>query len=419
MFQVPPRTPYDLNFSIFGISVQVHPLFWLITLLFGYQLGSVSLVLTWIVVVFVSILIHELGHSLMMRFFGQDSYIVLHSMGGLAIPTTGRWGDSSSEWSRQIAISLAGPFAGFLFAAVTIGIGIAAGGRFFVSELFGFLPFPNIFFPGSEFVQSLIFLILYVNIFWGLINLLPVFPLDGGKVAQSLFVRANPWTGFQNSLWLSVIVGGLVAVISVMQRSYYIAFFVWDFGISKLSNVAGWRSSRFLGMFYRVWQFWQALFAFWPLPQQAWQEIEMVLMPAELALFRTFSLSDQWHSYRVMQDLQGCDVVDKAVLTAALLHDIGKTRVRIRIWERVIAVVLKRLLPDHVKDWGQGEAKGWKRPFVVRAQHPEWGAQMVEKVGTAPLTVSLIRRHQDKVMKTAVTDEDRLLHYLQWADDRN
>ena len=42
--------------------------------------------LSWISVMFVSILVHELGHSLVMRYFGQSSHIVLYMLGGLAIP---------------------------------------------------------------------------------------------------------------------------------------------------------------------------------------------------------------------------------------------------------------------------------------------------------------------------------------------
>ena len=51
---------------------------------------------------------------------------------------------------------------------------------------------------------------LYVNIFWGLVNLLPVYPLDGGQIARELLELASPADGVRQSLWLSVIaaVGG-------------------------------------------------------------------------------------------------------------------------------------------------------------------------------------------------------------------
>src|SRR6516162_9943921 len=68
----PERTPYDLNFSILGIPVRVHPWFWLVTALFGSSTlnEGVSYLLLWILCVFFSILIHELGHVAAYALFG-------------------------------------------------------------------------------------------------------------------------------------------------------------------------------------------------------------------------------------------------------------------------------------------------------------------------------------------------------------
>ena len=80
----PPRTPYDLNFSLFGIPVRVHPLFWLVTLLLGYELAAMPpRCLTWIIAVFSAILVHEMGHALAMRAYGFQPWITLYGMGGL------------------------------------------------------------------------------------------------------------------------------------------------------------------------------------------------------------------------------------------------------------------------------------------------------------------------------------------------
>ena len=48
-------------------------------------------------------------------------------------------------------------------------------------------------------------MLLYVNIFWGLVNLLPIYPLDGGRIAREVFTLGNPRRGIIQSLWLSVI----------------------------------------------------------------------------------------------------------------------------------------------------------------------------------------------------------------------
>ncbi|NOZ40262.1 MAG: hypothetical protein GXP24_08560 [Planctomycetes bacterium] len=85
MLAEPPPTQADVHFRVLGIPVRVHPFFWIITLIIGMRGDSAppAEVLSWIVAVFVSILIHELGHALVQRRFGGQPRIVLHGMGGL------------------------------------------------------------------------------------------------------------------------------------------------------------------------------------------------------------------------------------------------------------------------------------------------------------------------------------------------
>lgn len=169
---------------------------------------------------------------------------------------------------------------------------------------------------------------------------------------------------------------------------------------------------------YRIRQFWQVAFAP-PLDQTAVAAIAAILTPAELDLFQRFDNSDRQHSYRVLRLLQTAGHDRPELLAAALLHDVGKTRVRLTVWERSLIVVGQKLWPKQTAVWGQGEAAGWKRPFVVRAQHPAWGAEMAAAAGSQPLTVELIRRHQESLPETAVSATDDLLRLLQWADDQS
>ena len=226
LFQVPPRTKYDLNFTLLGIPVQVHPLFWVLTILLGASSGSVIYILIWIIVVFVSILIHEMGHSLMMRTYGQESYVVLHVMGGLAVPISSRWGSQRDRTPiEQIFISLAGPFAGFLLATFVLAGVAIMGGSIKISWFLGFLPLPNAWLFGvNQAVNVMISMLLWVNVFWSLINLMPTFPLDGGQVARQLFIMFDPWDGVRKSLWLSVISGAMIAIIGwVVLNSTFMA----------------------------------------------------------------------------------------------------------------------------------------------------------------------------------------------------
>ena len=96
MFAEPARTPYDLNFRLFGFPVRIHPLFWLGAALLGASTLDAGLhfLLIWIARGLVSILVHELGHAVAFRGSVRDSHIVLWMFGGLAVPysgVTGRW----------------------------------------------------------------------------------------------------------------------------------------------------------------------------------------------------------------------------------------------------------------------------------------------------------------------------------------
>jgi hypothetical protein len=114
----------------------------------------------------------------------------------------------------------------------------------------------------------------------------------------------------------------------------------------------------------------------------------------------------------VLERLLADGQTDADLLTAALLHDAGKVRARLSVWERVVIVLGKKLFAGHVKGWGEGEARGLRRPFVVAAQHAAWGAELALAAGASPRTVELIRRHQEQSGQT-----DALLRALQAADD--
>ena len=222
MLAEPPPTQADIHFRVAGFPVRVHPFFWLIALLIGINAvdGDSLGALLAVVVVFVSILVHELGHAVLQRRFGGRPRIVLHGFGGLAI-----CGDCDRSPRSQILISLAGPAAGFLLAAVTaVVVAVTSGGVAFVPAwstagtdrmipvnlLIGTLYYKPY---ASLAVSYVVFMLLRVNIFWGLMNLLPVYPLDGGQVAREVMTLGpNPQQGTVRSLQVSIGVAVVVAV---------------------------------------------------------------------------------------------------------------------------------------------------------------------------------------------------------------
>ena len=246
LFQTPPPTRYDLNFTLAGFPVRVHPLFWLIAVLLGYSSGDLVQILVWVVVVFVSILVHELGHALAFRRYGLSSQIVLHFAGGLTIPQSTRWG---SQWAnialgpnQNIFISLAGPGAGFILAALVSAGVYLAGGSILTTRLLGVIPLPAMaLLPfGGSVLNIFVTALLWVNIFWGFINLMPVYPLDGGSVTRNILLQTDPVDGVRKSLWVSVIAGMLIALAAFFfLRSLYMAFLFGFLAFQSYQSLQG------------------------------------------------------------------------------------------------------------------------------------------------------------------------------------
>src|SRR5262245_43242447 len=151
-------TPFDLNFSLFGIPIRIHPLFWLVSAILGWNGHDPKTTLIWVACVFVSILIHELGHALTAQSYGWPPEIVLYSFGGYASfqPTGGY------TTGRSILISFAGPGAGFVLYGLVRAFEILLVRQGVAISYYGEVAFDDL-----EFI----------NFWWGMVNLLPVFPL--------------------------------------------------------------------------------------------------------------------------------------------------------------------------------------------------------------------------------------------------
>lgn len=184
-----------LRFRLGRIPVSVEPWFWLTTLLLAGGLPGPFLAV-WVLVVFASVLAHELGHALTSRHFGASSSIRLYGLGGLASRDR-----PLSRW-QSLAVTLAGPGAGFLLGGVIWLVHRA-------------LPPMT---PGVEFLfRSL----EYANLGWGLINLAPVLPLDGGH-AMELLLKLR---GTARARQISVGVAGVLAVLALGSGSFGLVLF--------------------------------------------------------------------------------------------------------------------------------------------------------------------------------------------------
>ncbi len=164
---------------------------------------------------------------------------------------------------------------------------------------------------------------------------------------------------------------------------------------------------------YRVRQFFRALTA--PLAREDPTPAMQALTPAQRALFLRMSPADQRHGLAVYRTLVREGPQPRDLLVAALLHDVGKAAAPMPLWVRVAVVLLDRFMPRLLDRLSEGEAQGWRKPFVVYRHHAEIGARWAAEAECSPLTVALIRRHHEPVERLN-GEADRLLQALQRAD---
>lgn len=170
---------------------------------------------------------------------------------------------------------------------------------------------------------------------------------------------------------------------------------------------------------YRISQFWSGMRSS-PPTQDELQPARSVLTEQQMALFLKLSPFEQRHGLRVQHALIDQGETHPDLMAAALLHDIGKIRHPLHLWDRVTIVLARELAPKKVNAWGFGEPKGWRRAFVIYNKHPKWGAELVSQVGASPLLLTLIQKHEEiESMEGLNLQEIRLVKLLRQADDWN
>jgi len=203
-----------LRFTIFGIPVEVQPFFWITLVIIGGIDGSdaegMFRILLFVLAGFISILVHELGHALTARKFGAHCEITLQAFGGYAA-----YAGARMTRRQSFLITAAGP-------AIQILLGL--GVLFLARQLPAMTP------NAAYFLGMLI----EISIFWAVLNLLPILPLDGGQMLNAVLGPQR----IKITLWVTIVVSVLVGV-TLFERTGSILF------------------SLFLCIF--AWKAWQAL----------------------------------------------------------------------------------------------------------------------------------------------------------------
>jgi len=190
------------------IPIYIHPFFWIFAALIGFLMSQTIVgTLLWIVIIFISVLVHEMGHALTSLIFKQNPKIELVAMGGLT-----SYQGKKLKYYQQFLIVLMGPVFGILlfgFATLILWLNFISNPTFLAT----------------------IKVMQVVNLFWSIVNLLPILPLDGGQLLRIALEAFFGIKGFKLSLLLGFIFSSILALGSFAVRYYLLGalFFLFAF----------------------------------------------------------------------------------------------------------------------------------------------------------------------------------------------
>ena len=203
------------HFKVAGIPVRVEPIFFVISVLFGLQVaqdetGAVDglVVLVWIGVTFVSILVHELGHALTLKAFGQPSEITLQGLGGVTVSRR------HLDRTKSVMVSLAGSVT----ALVLLWLPAQALDH-------------SVWWNEQErWLRALVTFTAFANLWWSVANLLPIRPLDGGNVVTELF-------GLRAARRISLVVAAAAGLWAITNDQPYAGFFALFLALGSYQEI--------------------------------------------------------------------------------------------------------------------------------------------------------------------------------------
>lgn len=183
-----------ISFSLFKIPVRVEPWFWITLALIGGVLGADTKqalfeILLFLIAGFISILVHEFGHGLTAKHFGKQVEIVLQAFGGYAAYS----GGAPLSRTKTFLITAAGPAIqvalGFVVLLITLQMGMINP-------------------QAINFLRTL----YEISFFWAILNLIPVLPLDGGRIVETILGPQRIRTTLMISMAVAIGIGVLSLV---------------------------------------------------------------------------------------------------------------------------------------------------------------------------------------------------------------
>jgi stage IV sporulation protein FB len=185
-----------VRFAFFGIPVVIHPWFWITLAIIGFPTSSkgampegLLYLLLFILAGFISILVHEMGHAIAARKFGAQTAVSLHAFGGYASYPAGRF-----TRLQEFFVAAAGPFVQFVLGGIFLVIFLKIRGTV------------------SPFAEDFIGDLAMISIFWAILNLIPVLPMDGGMMMSSILGPSRLELSLKISMTVAIL--GAVALIA-------------------------------------------------------------------------------------------------------------------------------------------------------------------------------------------------------------
>ncbi len=187
-----------IEFRLFGIHVSIQPFFWITMAFIGgvFDIGKSTTFLEvalFVMAGFISILVHEYGHALLIRKYRQPTEIVLQAFGGFATHPPGVFSRLQS-----FLVSLAGP-------AIQIALGFAS----FAVIKYASLP--------DTLIRDFFFNLSLVSFFWAILNLIPVFPMDGGQMLAAILGPRKQHITFLVGIIIPILV--IIAYLGILKEN--------------------------------------------------------------------------------------------------------------------------------------------------------------------------------------------------------
>lgn len=196
--------------KLFGFPLFVDPsaVVVLALILFMGGWGNLAASGVFVLAIAVSVVIHELGHAVVIKLMGWDAEIVIHGFGGVTLSQS-----KPTPW-QQVVISVAGPIMNGVQMAVAFVVLVYLGRHLHLAVGGGATSLPILFL--DQFFM--------VNLILGIFNILPIYPLDGGQAFQSIVQVVRPEKAVRITAYVGLVLSVLVCAYGAAQRWWFLLF---------------------------------------------------------------------------------------------------------------------------------------------------------------------------------------------------